>query len=114
MVLEQMGGLAGIIIIFLYVIILFRAIRIATKCEKIFGVLMSVGLAFSLVFQAFINMAVAVNLFPVTGQPLPFISMGGTSIWFAGITLGILLSVSREVEAETPEIKEATANAGAA
>ncbi|MCC7301400.1 MAG: FtsW/RodA/SpoVE family cell cycle protein [Bacteroidia bacterium] len=106
MILEQMGGLLGIVLIFFYIIILFRAIRIATKCEKLFGVLVSVGLAFSLVFQAFINMAVAVNLFPVTGQPLPFISMGGTSIWFTSIAVGILLSVSRELETELPAEKD--------
>lgn len=114
MILEQMGGLVGIILVFFYIIILFRAVRIATKCEKIFGVLMSVGLAFSLVFQAFINMAVAVNLFPVTGQPLPLISMGGTSIWFTSITIGILLSVSRELETEQPETKEPALDASPA
>ena len=59
---------------------------------------MAVGLTFSLVFQAMINMAVAVNLFPVTGQPLPLVSMGGTSIWFTSIAIGIILSVSRETE----------------
>ena len=58
---------------------------------------LAVGLSFSLVFQAMINMAVAVNLFPVTGQPLPLVSMGGTSIWFTSISIGIILSVSREV-----------------
>jgi cell division protein FtsW len=57
---------------------------------------------FSLIFQAFINMAVAVNLFPVTGQPLPLLSMGGTSIWFTSIAIGMILSVSRSLK-ETPK-----------
>ena len=72
--------------------------RIANKSERPFGSLHAIGLTFSLVFQAMINMAVAVNLFPVTGQPLPLISMGGTSIWFTSISIGIILSVSRETE----------------
>ena len=77
---------------------LFRGVKIANKCERTFGSLLAIGLTFSLVFQAMINMAVAVNLFPVTGQPLPLISMGGTSIWFTSISIGIILSVSRETE----------------
>jgi cell division protein FtsW len=103
MILEQLGGAIGIIMIFFYIIIFFRAVRISSRCGKTFGSLVAVGLAFGLVFQAFINMAVAVNLFPVTGQPLPLISMGGTSIWFTGISLGVLLSVSRETEAGQTE-----------
>jgi cell division protein FtsW len=63
--------------------------------DKTFGGFLAVGLTFSLVFQALINMAVAVNLFPVTGQPLPLVSMGGTSMLFTCITIGIILSVSR-------------------
>jgi cell division protein FtsW len=68
-----------------------------------FGTLLAVGCTFSLVFQAMINMAVAVNLFPVTGQPLPMLSMGGTSIWFTSLAIGIVLSVSRQVEKEKKE-----------
>jgi cell division protein FtsW len=68
-----------------------------------FGTLLSIGCTFLLVFQAMINMAVAVNLFPVTGQPLPMLSMGGTSIWFTSISIGIILSVSRQVEKEKKE-----------
>ena len=97
-VIEEWGLISAIIIIFLYVILLFRGIRIANKSERTFGSLLAVGLTFSLVFQAMINMAVAVNLFPVTGQPLPLVSMGGTSIWFTSIAIGIILSVSRETE----------------
>ncbi|MDQ3046308.1 MAG: FtsW/RodA/SpoVE family cell cycle protein [Bacteroidota bacterium] len=95
-VIEEWGLITAVFIVFLYVILLFRGIKIANKSEKTFGSLLAIGLTFSLVFQAMINMAVAVNLFPVTGQPLPLISMGGTSIWFTSIALGIILSVSRE------------------
>jgi cell division protein FtsW len=86
--IEEWGlAISAIIIVFLYLILLFRGIRIANKSEKTFGSLLAVGLTFSLVFQAMINMAVAVNLFPVTGQPLPLVSMGGTSIWFTSIAI---------------------------
>ena len=73
------------------------------KCQGSFGAFLAIGIGFSLVFQALINMAVAVNLFPVTGQTLPLISMGGTSIWITSIALGIVLSVSRHIELETME-----------
>ena len=76
-------------------------IRITTKCQGNFGAFLAIGIGFSLVFQAMINMAVAVNLFPVTGQTLPLVSMGGTSIWFTSISIGIILSVSRRIEIET-------------
>ncbi len=97
-VIEEWGLITGIIIVFLYVVLLFRGIRIANNSDSNFGSLLVIGLSFSLVFQAMINMAVAVNLLPVTGQPLPLISMGGTSIWFTTISLGIILSVSRQTE----------------
>ena len=88
----------------LYLILMFRAIRIANKCEKPFGSLVSIGLGLSLVVQALVNMAVAVNLVPVTGQPLPLVSMGGTSIWFTCLSIGIILSVSRSVyDTEVPQ-----------
>ncbi len=98
--IEEGGMILGVLVVFLYIIILFRGIRIANKSEKTFGSLLAIGLTFSLVFQAMINMAVATNLFPVTGQPLPLISMGGTYIWFTSISIGIILSVSRETEQE--------------
>lgn len=96
--IEEWGFVTAVVIIFLYLILLFRGVRIAIKSQKTFGSLLAIGLIFNLVFQAMINMAVAVNLLPVTGQPLPFISMGGTSIWFSSIAIGILLSISRETE----------------
>jgi cell division protein FtsW len=94
-IIEEYGLLTGFVMLFLYMILLFRGIRIMRDSDKTFGGFLAVGLTFSLVFQALINMAVAVNLFPVTGQPLPLVSMGGTSILFTCITIGIILSVSR-------------------
>jgi len=95
-IIEEYGFFGGIIIVLLYLILLYRAVRIASNSPGTFGAFLSMGLAFSLVFQAMINMMVAVNLLPVTGQPLPMLSMGGTSIWFTSISLGIILSVSKE------------------
>ena len=105
-IIEEYGLIAGVIILFLYIVLFFRAIRIATKSSKIFAGLLAIGCCFSLVFQAMINMAVAVNLFPVTGQPLPLVSMGGTSIWFTSIAIGLILSASRELEKEKVPKKE--------
>lgn len=98
--IEQGGLITGVLVLFLYVVLLFRGTRIVRQSAKTYGGLLAIGLVFNLVFQAMINMAVAVNLFPVTGQPLPLISMGGTSIWFTSIAMGIVLGVSREVEEE--------------
>ncbi|HRZ43118.1 MAG TPA: FtsW/RodA/SpoVE family cell cycle protein, partial [Bacteroidales bacterium] len=78
----------------------FRSIRAALGSPGTFGTLLAVGLGFNLVFQAMINMAVASGLMPVTGQPLPLVSMGGTSIWFTSISIGIILSVSRSANQE--------------
>lgn len=100
-IIEEYGSiLGGIGLMLLYLILLFRAVRIAGKCDKPFGALVAVGLSLMLVLQAMINMAVAVNLVPVTGQPLPLVSMGGTSVWFTCLAFGIVLSVSRSVEEE--------------
>lgn len=100
-IIEEYGSIiGGIGIVLLYLILLYRGVRVATKTTKTFGTLLAFGLAFSLIFQGLINMAVAVNLFPVTGQPLPFLSMGGTSLLFSSIAIGIILSVSRETEGE--------------
>lgn len=102
-IIEEYGLLIAALILFLYMILLYRGVKILRDNEKPFGGLVVIGLSFSLVFQALVNMAVAVNLFPVTGQPLPLISMGGTSIWFTMIALGIILSVSRGSEEKTEE-----------
>ncbi len=102
-IIEEYGFMIGFLLIFLYMILLYRGIKILRDNDKPFGGLVVIGLTFSLVFQALVNMAVAVNLFPVTGQPLPLISMGGTSIWFTMIALGIILSVSKSIEDKTEE-----------
>ena len=102
-IIEEYGFLGGAFILFLYILLFFRVIKFIHHSPMAFGTLLAVGCTFMLVFQALINMAVAVNLFPVTGQPLPFLSMGGTSIWFTSIALGIVLSVSRQVEKEKKE-----------
>ena len=94
---EEYGLIVGALLpILLYLILLYRALRIANKITSVFGGLLCVGLMFSLVFQAFINMLVSVGVLPVTGQTLPLISMGGTSILFTCITVGIILSVSND------------------
>jgi cell division protein FtsW len=98
-IIEEYGLLfGGLTVIFLYLLILYRSIRIVLKSPKAFGALLAMGLAFSLVLQAFIHMAVATNVFPLTGLTLPLISMGGTSIIFTSAAFGVLLSVSRAVE----------------
>lgn len=100
-IIEEYGLIGGLGVIILYLILFYRGVKIAQKAEKSFGTFLAIGLSFSLVFQAMINMAVAVNLFPVTGQPLPLVSMGGTSIWFTCLAIGIILSVSRNMEKTT-------------
>ncbi len=98
-IIEEYGLIfGGITVILLYLLILYRTIRIVLKSPKAFGALLALGLAFSLVLQAFIHMAVATSLFPVTGLTLPLVSMGGTSIIFTSATFGVLLSVSRSIE----------------
>lgn len=106
-IIEEYGLLGGSFLVFLYLALFFRVIHIARKSPRAFATLLAIGCGFSLVFQAMINMAVAVNLFPVTGQTLPLVSMGGTSIFFTGISIGIILSVSRDLEKE--ELKMAQA-----
>ncbi len=91
---EEFGIVGAIFIILLYLGLLFRIVIIATKTKTIFGTLLVLGVGLPIVFQALINMAVAVGLFPVTGQPLPLISTGGTSIWMTCFAIGIILSVS--------------------
>ncbi len=93
-VTEEYGLVVAILILFLYLILLFRIIIISYKSTSTFGKLIALSVGLPVVFQAFINMGVAVQLIPVTGQPLPLISMGGTSIWTTFLAFGILLSVS--------------------
>jgi cell division protein FtsW len=107
-IIEEYGMVTGFIILFLYLILLYRGVKLLRDNDKPFGGFVAIGLTFSLVFQALVNMAVAVNLFPVTGQPLPLVSMGGTSIWFTMISIGIILSVSKSVEDKSEEQLETT------
>lgn len=96
--IEEYGSiLGGLTLILLYLIILYRVIIIAKNSKSDFGSYIAFGLGFSIVFQAFLNMGVSVNLLPVTGQPLPMISMGGTSILFTSIAFALILSVSKDV-----------------
>jgi len=97
-IVEEYGTFGALIMIALYVTLLYRCVRIVTKAPKAFGALLAAGLSFSLTIQAFANMAVAVGLGPVTGVPLPLVSMGGTSLIFTSIAFGIILSVSKDVE----------------
>lgn len=98
MVLEEYGLVGGVFVLALYLVLLFRATRIMLRAPQSFGGLLAMGLAFSLVMQALVNMGVAVGLFPVTGQPLPFVSMGGTSLLFTGMSIGIIISVTKEID----------------
>ena len=102
-IVEEYGLIGAVIILLMYLILLWRGIVIVGKSPGNYGAFLAIGVTFSLVFQAMINMAVAVNLLPVTGQPLPLVSMGGTSIWFTSIALGIILSVSKELESTETE-----------
>lgn len=97
-IIEEYGLLGGLIVMVLYLWLLQRAIRIFVKSPGAFGALLAVGLAISLVIQAMMNMAVTVDLLPVTGLTLPLVSMGGTSLLFTSVSIGIILSVSRYIE----------------
>ncbi|MEQ8474519.1 MAG: FtsW/RodA/SpoVE family cell cycle protein [Marinoscillum sp.] len=94
-VLEEYGLIGGVIVVLLYLGLLYRGMKAAAESDRAYGGLLSAGLSFALVMQAMVNMGVAVGLGPITGLPLPLISMGGTSQLFTGLALGIILSVSR-------------------
>ena len=97
-IIEEYGLVGGLFLMVLYMWLLFRIVIVAQKSDTIFGKLLALGVGFPIVFQAMINMAVAVELFPVTGQTLPLISSGGTSIWMTCLAIGIILSVSSKRE----------------
>ncbi|MCC7501642.1 MAG: FtsW/RodA/SpoVE family cell cycle protein [Flavobacteriales bacterium] len=108
LIIEEYGSLfGGLGLLLLYLILMLRAVRIAARCEKPFGSYAAIALALSLVLTAMMNMAVSVGMVPVTGQPLPLVSMGGTSIWFACLAVGIIISVSRSVYDKVPDAPEA-------
>ncbi|WP_299101886.1 FtsW/RodA/SpoVE family cell cycle protein [uncultured Winogradskyella sp.] len=108
-IIEEYGLLGGVFILVLYLWFLFRIVVVSHKSDTIFGQLLVLGVGLPIVFQALINMAVAVELFPVTGQTLPLISSGGTSIWMTCMAIGIILSVSAKRE-ELKEQEEAEDN----
>ena len=97
---EEYGTIGAISVLLLYLLLLFRIIIVSYKSDTVFGQLLALGVGLPIIFQAFINMGVAVQLFPVTGQPLPLISTGGTSIWMTFLALGIILSVSSNKTSE--------------
>jgi len=101
-IIEEYGLIGGLFLMVLYLWLLFRIVIVSQKADTIFGKLVVLGVGLPIIFQAMINMAVAVELFPVTGQTLPLISSGGTSIWMTCMAIGIILSVSAKRE----EIKE--------
>ncbi len=96
-IVEEYGLIGGIFVLLLYLILLYRASLVMIRAPQSFGAMLAMGLAFSLVMQALVNMGVSVGLLPVTGQPMPFVSLGGTSLLFTGISLGIIISVTREI-----------------
>ncbi|WP_353088152.1 FtsW/RodA/SpoVE family cell cycle protein [Flavobacterium sp.] len=97
-IVEEYGLMGGLTILFFYMLLLFRFVIASHKANTLFGKLVVIGLGFPIVFQALINMAVAVELLPVTGQTLPLISSGGSSVWMTCIALGIILSVTKKEE----------------
>jgi cell division protein FtsW len=94
-VIEEYGMVGGVVVLALYLVLLHRGMKASYNSDRAFGGLLSAGLSFDLVCQAMVNMGVVVGLGPITGQPLPFVSMGGTSMVFTGLAVGIILSVSR-------------------
>lgn len=108
-IIEEYGFAGGAFIVFIYLVFLFRSIRIFRKCPYAFGAFLALGLSFTLVIQALMNMAVAVNLFPVTGVTLPLVSMGGSSFLFTCLSIGIILSVARNLEKDETASEASTA-----
>ena len=99
-IIEEYGLIGGVIVLLLYVILFTRVLRIVIKRPLTFGSLMAFGLGFLIILQAMVNMGVSIGLLPVTGQPLPFVSMGGTSLMATGLIIGMILSVTRNIEDE--------------
>lgn len=104
-IIEEFGLVGGLFLMFLYMLLLFRLVVVAHKANDMFGKLLVIGVGVPIVFQAMINMAVAVELFPVTGQTLPLVSSGGTSIWMTCLALGMVLSVSAKRELQKKEME---------
>jgi len=105
-IVEEYGLAGGVVVMFFYLWLLYRAGLIVRRSNRTFPAFLAIGLALTIVIQAMINMAVVVNLLPVTGQPLPLVSMGGSSLVFTSIALGIILSVSNGVRKDEAAEKE--------
>lgn len=108
-IVEEYGLVGGLGVLFLYLMLFFRFLVSAHKAKSLFGKLLIVGLGFPIIFQALINMGVAVELLPVTGQTLPLISSGGSSIWMTCIAVGIIISVTKKEEEIAEELEEKAA-----
>lgn len=99
-ILEEYGLIGGTLLLALYVLLFLRVVRLVTISPKTFPAMLSIGLALILTIQALMNMAVSVHLIPVAGLPLPFVSMGGTSLLFSCVSIGMILSVSKFIESK--------------
>lgn len=102
-IVEEYGVIGGISLIALYLLLFFRVVRLVTKSSKAFGAMVAFGIGLAVLMQAFMNIAVNLDLVPVTGLTLPLVSMGGTSILFTCVSFGIILSVSKYIEAVTAD-----------
>jgi cell division protein FtsW len=109
-IIEEYGMMGGALVLMLYMMLVIRTIRMVNKSPKAFGSMLAMGLTLSITIQAFAHMAVNVNLMPVTGLTLPFVSLGGTSLMFTGLSLGIILSVSRQIEKTSEKEKKTEAS----
>ncbi|WP_243517415.1 MULTISPECIES: FtsW/RodA/SpoVE family cell cycle protein [unclassified Candidatus Cardinium] len=108
--IEEYGLIGGLFVMVLYLVLLYRAIALLPTATSYYGGILAIGISLLLVFQAILNMAIAVGLGPVTGLPLPFVSMGGTSLLFTGVALGILLSISQgTIDTELINLKKEVA-----
>lgn len=105
-IIEEYGLIGGLVVLIFYVIFFVRILRIASKAPTLFGSLLTVAAGSGIMLQAFVNMGVAVNIFPVTGQTLPLVSAGGSSIWMSFLAVGIILSVSRSFQEEEAQSTE--------
>lgn len=105
-IIEEYGLIGGYVLVFFYMLLFFRFLIRANKTNNLFGKLLIIGLGFPIIIQALINMGVAVELLPVTGQPLPLISSGGTSIWMTCLSLGIILSVTKREDEIAADLKD--------
>ena len=105
-IIEEYGLIGGYVLVFFYMLLFFRFLIRANKTTNLFGKLLIIGLGFPIIIQALINMGVAVELLPVTGQPLPLISSGGTSIWMTCLSLGIILSVTKREDEIVADLKD--------